>query len=237
MEWARLRAFEGRLLDLIARVRAGSVQLADVPLAALAAECAALAEAAARLDPGVAMEVVDAAALLIEWKSRSLLPAVLEAADSPETEGTRRKLAVDLEQVQGAMALLSEALAASQGIFVHGEREMGEEPGEEEDDNPVTLAELIRLFERLRDEIREQKRQPVVELARPEFTTEQMLASLREQLAREERLDASALLAASEPPERRMALFLALLEGARQRACRLEQAETFATLHVIREAA
>lgn len=234
MHLARLRAFQERLAELITAAREGLVALADVPLAALAAEGAELARQARALGVDPLMETVEAAAVLIQWKSRALLPEE-PGGEADGSEGARRlrKLAVDLEHVRSVVSLLEERLTRQAGVFLHAERDFGSEAADD-GDQPVTLDELNRLWVRLRDQIREEKSRAALVISGAEYTTEAMLVWLVERLEAAGRLDVSALLAATEPAPKRMALFLALLQGAQRQQCRVEQAAAFAPVFALR---
>lgn len=68
--------FDGPLDLLVSIVRREDLSIADLPLAPIAAQYLAYIEAADALDVNLGMEWIEMAARLIHWKSASLLPAV-----------------------------------------------------------------------------------------------------------------------------------------------------------------
>lgn len=218
--------FDGPLDLLLDEVRRQRIAIEDIALAPLVARYLAYMEAAAADGRPLDIDWILLAATLIQWKSRSLLPAPAGApAGDPvrdeivELLVARRKQAVPAPVPRGADPELPEE-AASGGDPAR--------PFVSVWDLTQQAGDLARWAAQHGRERRlwRQSFPPEEE----SITVAEMSEYLQAQFGDGNVLDASALLVRQPTPLRRVYLFLALLEMARARALRLVQAEESATI-------
>jgi len=241
---AVLRAYDNPrdlLLDLIEQ-HGGTLD--RLPLGPVTTQYLAYVEAAGRRELASDSDWILFAATLIWWKSRALLPSDPALGD-PRPDQLPPELARELrkrERPQAAAQLLQAQLARENGIFSRPSTGDFREPlpPEAEDAPFFSLFDLIRLFEDLQRQSRlfdAAKREPPLEIAPEEVSTQEMMSWFRDQMAQEagQFLDGSALLDSQESPARRNALFLAMLETARNQEIRIQQEEVFAQVRCWRQ--
>jgi segregation and condensation protein A len=228
-----LPQYEGPIEMLLALVRRNEFDIRDLPMAEITRQFLEYLAAAEKLDLDLDSEWFYVAALLIQIKSRSLLPPVPgeEQAD-PRGELVRRLL--DREQLAGAAAFLENQWAA-----------VGGWPAPPPPDSPLppsdgagvtrgslNLLEVLQLTQRAVVSVANQQE---LELPADAVPVEEMLTLLEQQVIRIPaggQLDFSQLWTSVPSNQHRSALFLALLEGARAGHLDLEQTEPFAPIRV-----
>jgi len=231
--------FDGPLDLLLDEVRRQKIAIEEVALAPLVARYLNYLQAAAAQQRPLDIDWILLAATLIQWKSRSLLPAAGAAAalagDPIRDEivglllAHRKQAAADLNRRRS-----EEAGRLSRG----GDPEFPEEEPVEEDVYPPFVS-VWDLTQQSRDLARwaaqqsQQRRQwhqsfPVED---EDITVAEMCEYLQTQLAAGgTEIDASQLLAQQPTPLRRVYLFLAMLEMARAQQIRLLQPDAFASI-------
>ena len=211
----RLGDFEGPLDLLLELIRRQQKNILDLSLTDLADQFLAYVREAEALDVSLSMEFVEMAATLIRWKSRALLPVDPELkAKEPDPRSELIRQLLDHEQARCAAESLRSRLEESQASFGRFIAEAGEESPTPEEERFFSLFDLIQRFEDLR---REAAKTQTLRFTREEATVAEMLGWLRQQFEAMPgaALAASPLFADQASRRRKMALLLAMLEGAR----------------------
>ncbi len=224
----RLEAFEGPLDLLLHLIKRHELDIADIPIARIAAEYLAYIQALRDLDFDVAGEFLVMAATLIHIKSRMLLPAPAETGADAAVEDPRAELVrqlLDHQRYRAAAQELWSRYEVEQGVYTRP----AAEPGAEEVN--VTVFDLLETFKRLLDRRRQQLEMAI---AREAITQAQKLAELRALLDAQPRLSVAPLFEAARSKREMVCLFLAILELLREGAARFTQAETFGDIYLER---
>lgn len=229
-------SFDGPLDLLLEEVRRQRIAIEEVALAPLVARYLAYMEAAAAQQRPLDIDWILLAATLIQWKSRSLLPA---AAGNSARDPIRDEIVeLLLAHRKQAAADLGRRRAAESGRLSRGADPsfQEEQPAQEQADPPFVsvwdLTQQARDLARWAAQQSRERRQwrqsfPPEEEA---VTVAEMSEYLQAQFGDGSALDASALLAQQPTPLRRLYLFLAILEMARAQQLRILQEEAFASI-------
>jgi segregation and condensation protein A len=230
-----LPRFEGPLDLLLELVRRKEVDITEIPIAEITRQYLDYLESAADMDLELGSEFAFMAATLIQIKSRLLLPPDPEMAvreTDPRQEIIRELL--DREQLRQATEFLHQQMELAAATWTHGSMEefraVAEEEDEARDPGVMNLHELLRLA---RKAVETARAHDALGLDTAEVSTAEMAAWLRERLegaGPEERVVAEPLLAEQADRAHWVALFLAMLEMAKDGAVRLEQEELFGPL-------
>ena len=227
--------FDGPLDLLLDEVRRQRIAIEEVALAPLVARYLAYMETAAAQHLPLDIDWILLAATLIQWKSRSLLPATGTSARDPIRDEIVELLLAHRKQ---AVQDLSRRRSEEAGQLSRGGDPAFQEDEAVEEDLDPPFVSVWDLTQQARDLARwaaqqsQQRRQwrqsfPPEEEA---VTVAEMSEYLQAQFGDGSALDASALLAQQPTPLRRVYLFLAMLEMARAQRLRLLQPEAFADI-------
>ena len=229
-------SFDGPLDLLLDEVRRQNVAVEDVALAPLVARYLDYLRSATASQLPLQIDWIHIAATLIHWKSRALLSSPAGTPADPIRDEIVGLLLVHRKQ---AAADLARRLSVEVGQLSRGgEPDFREETQAEEKADPpfVSVWELTHQARDLarwaaqRSQQRRQWRQSVP-LEGENITASEMSEYLRAQLtAGGTELDASRLLDEQPSHLRRLYLFLAILEMARDQHLRILQIEEFAAI-------
>ena len=218
------------LLDLI---RKQDIDIYDIPIAKITAQFLAYVEHLKETDIDVAGEFIYTAALLIQIKSRMLLPrSPVEVAEG-EAEDPRRELVERLlehERFKNAAQMLHEKQQVEEATWTNpGIKEFRNAEGTEPEIAADTM-DLVRVFQEILERARNR---PVLNLEEDAATVGQMIDYMRRRLMMEDRPIALRRLLAGNKSERGLiAMFLALLELVRLQAILLRQDRSFSEIFV-----
>jgi segregation and condensation protein A len=233
-----LPQYEGPLDLLLALVRERQLDIRNLPVAEVTRQFLAYLSTAGQLDLELDSEWFYTAALLIQIKSRSLLPeSPGEDSTDPREELVRQLL--DREELASATGFLESHWEALGGWPVPPPPDADPDPDPESAETSGAPGSLS-VFEVL--DLAQQALEAVaaagnLEIPAATVTTEEMLGVLSQQVAELPpggRLDFSALWLAAPSDRHRTALFLALLEAARGHQLELEQRGCFAPIRIER---
>jgi len=224
-----LDAFEGPLDLLWWLIRRNDIDILDIPMAALTRQYMDYVEAmrARRLD--LAAEYLVMAAMLLEIKSRSLLPRPVKADPSDEAADPRNELVrrlLEYERIrQGAREL--EALPQNgrdfQTISVWVERMTMQHLPE------VSVEDLRLAWEGI---LKRTQRNRHHRIARQELSVREHMSRILKRLTGGAHALFEDLFSAEGGRAELVVTFLAILELARERLVELTQVEPFAPIHV-----
>jgi segregation and condensation protein A len=229
-----LPQYEGPLDLLLELVRRNELDIRNLPMAEVTRQFLEYLATAEKLDLDLDAEWFYMVSLLIQIKSRSLLPPAPEQDQADPREELVRQL-LDRAQLAGAAAFLENQWAALGGwpappppdssLAANGE----DNPGAH---GSLTLLEVLQLAQRALATVAAAQDLAIPPAAVP---MEEMLALLDRQLAELPaggRLDFGDLWRKASSDQHRSALFLALLEAARSRRLDLEQDACFAPIWI-----
>jgi segregation and condensation protein A len=231
--------FDGPLDLLLDEVRRQKIAIEEVALAPLVARYLDYMEAAAAQQRPLDIDWILLAATLIHWKSRSLLLPPAGAPTAVTADPVREEIvSLLLAHRQQAAEGLNQRLSEEAGRLSRGGDPAFQEEAESEEDLDPPFVSVSDLTQQARDLTRwasqysrerrlwRQNFQPVEEL----ITVAEMIEYLQAQFGDRNVLDASELLAQQPTPLRRVSLFLAMLDMARNQHLRILQTEAFADI-------
>ncbi len=223
--------FEGPLDLLLSIVRRNELSITELPLAPIAAQYLAYIKEAEALDVNLGMEWIDVAARLIQWKSTSLLPV------DPTLPDPGAALARDLSRELKTLseAQLSEAKEFLVGrseelerLWTHTSEESFRELPPAEEEPFASLWTVRRKARTIRDIFRGRRQMQAASLEMDLGSTsvEEMRIVALQELEEVERgvwFSAAAWFIKAVTIERRLYLFLALLELAGNGVVRIDE--------------
>ena len=212
--------YEGSLDLLLRIVRRNELPIAEPPLAPIAAQYLAYIQEAEALDVNLGMEWIDIAARLIQWKSSSLLPAD-PALPDPGT-ALARELSRELKTLSEAQ--LSEAKEFLVGrseelerLWTRASEDSFRELPPAEEEPFASLWTVRRKAQTIRDSFQKRRRMPAAafEMDLGSTSVEEMRIAALLELEEVERgvwFSSASWFTKANNLERRICLFLALLE-------------------------
>lgn len=226
------KVYEGPLDLLLDLIRKQDIDIYDIPIAKITAQFLAYVENLRQTDIDAAGEFIYVAALLIQIKSRMLLPREPAEAED-ESEDPRRELVERLlehERFQRAAQMLLQKQQIEEATWSNpGGREFYEDEGAEREIAADTV-DLVRIF---RDILERGRQRPVLHVDEEAVTVAQMLDFVRRRLIMEDKPVALSSLLKNTRSERALiCMFLALLEMVRLQAILLRQDRNFGEVFV-----
>jgi segregation and condensation protein A len=222
-----LEAFEGPLDLLLYLIRKENLDILDIPMAPLTRQYLEYVEAMRSKNLELAAEYLVMAAMLMEIKSRLLLPrppAAEPAEEDPRAELVRRLL--EYERIKKAAAALDELPQVGRNVVaisVWIERQLSERLP---DVRPQDLAEAWRgLLYRARMSRHHH-------ISREELSVREHMSSILRALQEHRVLEFGELFQPERGVPVLVVTFLALLELARELLIEITQAECFAPIYV-----
>ncbi|HEV8629443.1 MAG TPA: segregation/condensation protein A [Thermoanaerobaculia bacterium] len=239
-----LPVFEGPLDLLLHLVKVNQVEIADIPVARICDQFHEYLALMEELDLDVAGEYVYEAALLIQLKSRMLLPRPVDSQGEPiadpRQELVRRLL--EYRRLKEAAQSLAEVHSVRSGIWVrHGKelQELAKSEGDEEaaagqageglDLGEVSLYDLLKVMHGVLDRY-QREHPPELQLHGEVFSVRDQLQRLWKRLEGGRPFDALDDLRSRSCRAEAVSAFLAVLEMARLGLVRLHQTKTGAVL-------
>jgi segregation and condensation protein A len=223
-----LPLYEGPLDLLLDMIRRQKIDIYDIPIAKITEQYLEYLHLMQELNVDVASEFIVIAAQLIYIKSRMLLPPDPdgeEELEDPRAELVRRLL--EYEKFKNAAQMLYQremvenAVWSNPGVFDIEDAQL-------EPELTVGLYELLLAF---RDVAKRAEQRPLMEVDREEFSVEQMMAFLWENIAAAPgEVALSRVLPEISSRRRLITAFLAVLELTRLRAIYLRQERPFSEI-------
>ena len=239
------RVYDGPLDLLLDLIRKQDIDISDIPIARITAQFLAYVERLPETDVDNAGEFIYTAALLIQIKSRMLLPRAApageEAADDPRVELMERLLEHERFKNAAQMLLERQQIEAAtwtrpqMRAFLREERREaggtdGKTRGEPDREIAADVPDLLRAVREVLDRLRSR---PVLDVEEDAVTVGQMIDYVRRRLLLEDRpVTLSKLLQNLRSERALITLFLAMLEMVRLQAVLLRQDRNFAEILV-----
>lgn len=221
-----LPLYEGPLDLLLDMIRKQKLDIYDIPIARVTEQYLAYLHLMQEMNVDIASDFLLIAAQLIYIKSRMLLPpdpdALGEEVEDPRAELVRRLL--EYEKFKNAAQMLYQREMIENAVWTNP----GGMPMEEAELEPELTVGLYDLLLAFRDVVKRAELRPVLEVDREEFSVEQMMAFLWENIAKARgSVSLTQILPEISSRRRLITAFLALLELTRLRAIYLMQEKPF----------
>jgi segregation and condensation protein A len=227
------KVYDGPLDLLLDLIRKQDIDIYDIPIAKITAQFLGYVEGLKQTDIDSAGEFIYTAALLIQIKSRMLLPRSPAETGEGEADDPRRELVERLlehERFKNAAQMLHEKQQIEAATWTNpGIREFRNAEGTEQEIAADTM-DLVRVFREILERV---KSRPVLDVEEDSVTVGQMIDYMRRRLVMEDKPIALSKLLANTRSERALiAMFLALLELVRLQAILLRQDRNFSDIFV-----
>lgn len=222
-----LEAFEGPLDLLLYLIRKANINILDIPMAPLTAQYLVYVEAMRHKNLELAAEYLLMAAMLLEIKSRMLLPRpnkIEESEEDPRAELVRRLL--EYEQMKAAAAKidqLPQVLRNFEWVDVLISQAVTERLPE------VTLNDLQHAWLTLMKQARVTRHHTV---RREELSVREHMSLMLRRLHGGAYVEFCSLFDTNEGVPKLVVSFLAMLELAREKLVEITQREAFAPIYV-----
>src|SRR5712692_2691007 len=180
------QVYDGPLDLLLDLIRKQDIDIYDIPIARMTAQYLGYVEKIRQLDVNIAAEFIYMAAVLIQIKSRMLLPrdpdAPQDQEDDPRTELVNRLL--EHEKFKSAAQMLQQKQQLEDAVVSNPAlKEFIDEEGAEAE----LAADVIDLVRTFRQILERAKNRPLLEVDEDQVTVAQMIDYLRRRLALEDR--------------------------------------------------
>jgi segregation and condensation protein A len=221
-----LEVFEGPLDLLLYLIRRNNIDVLDIPMAELTRQYMDYVEAMRARNLELAADYLLMSAVLIEIKSRMLLPrpAEIEQEEDPRAELVRRLLEYETMKLAAqrldALPQVGRELMVAHAYYERIPRH--DQPG-------ISLEDLLDAWRAVLERARHYTHHRV---AREQLSVREHMSLILRRLNREGTLEFSTLFDPAEGIPKLVVCFLALLELAREGLVRLTQSSAFAPIHV-----
>jgi len=224
--------YDGPLDLLLDLIRKQDINIYDIPIAQITAQYLAYVERMKQLDVNVAAEFIYMAAVLIQIKSRMLLPrdptAPAEEQEDPRMDLVERLL--EHEKFRNAAQMLMQKQQIEEATWSNPAlKEFKDDEGTE----PELAADVVDLVRSFRQILGRAKARPVLQVDEETVTVAQMIDYIRRRLLLEDRpIQLKSLLQYTRSHNALICAFLALLELVRLQAILLRQDRVFGDILV-----
>ncbi len=218
--------YDGPLDLLLDLIRKQDIDIYDIPIAKITAQYLAYVERIKQLDVDVAAEFIYMASLLIQIKSRMLLPKDPDApadADDPRSELVNRLL--EHERFKTAAQMLSQKQQIEDAVLTNPALKQFRDDAGTEPELAADIIDLVKTFQQI---LERAKNRPVLKLDDDSITVGQMIEYVRQRLALEDKpVRLRQLLRAVHTRQGLICVFLAILELIRLQAVLARQDTVF----------
>jgi segregation and condensation protein A len=218
--------YDGPLDLLLDLIRKQDIDIYDIPIAKITAQYLVYVERIKQLDVDVAAEFIYMASLLIQIKSRMLLPKdpdALAGEDDPRSELVNRLL--EHERFKTAAQMLSQKQQIEDAVLTNPALKQFQNDEGTEPELTADVIDLVKTFQQILDRA---KTRPVYKLDEDSITVGQMIEYVRQRLMLEDRpLRLRQLLRNVHTRQGLVCVFLAILELIRLQAVLARQDTVF----------
>ena len=219
--------YDGPLDLLLDLIRKQDIDIYDIPIARITSQYLGYVEKIKNLDVNVAAEFIYMAAVLVQIKSRMLLPkdpdALQDSPDDPRTELVNRLL--EHEKFKSAAQMLQQKQQLEDAVVSNPTlKEFVNDEGAEAE-LAADVIDLVRTFRQILDRA---KNRPLLQVDEEQVTVGQMIDYLRRRLTLEDKpVRLKQVLRNVQTRNALVCMFLALLELVRLQAILLRQERVF----------
>jgi segregation and condensation protein A len=219
--------YDGPLDLLLDLIRKQNINIYDIPIARITAQYLSYVERIKELDVNVAAEFVFMASVLIQIKSRMLLPHDPDASgdqqDDPRAELVNRLL--EHEKFRNAAQMLMQKQQIEEATWSNPALKEFKDDEAAEPELAADVVDLVRTFQKILDRAASR---PVLEVEEESVTVGQMIEFVRRRLLLEDKpLRLRHMLQSMRSRRALVCAFLALLELVRLQAILLRQDRVF----------
>jgi len=227
--------YDGPLDLLLDLIRKQDINIYDIPIALITAQYLAYVERIKQLDVNVAAEFIYMASVLIQVKSRMLLPRDPEAPeqqDDPRDELVNRLL--EHEKYKNAAQMLLQRQELEGATWSNPSlKEFKDDEGAEAE-LAVDVVDLVKTFQQI---LERAKNRPLLTVSEETVTVSEMIDYMRRRLLLEERpIRLKQMLASIHSRGALICAFLAVLELVRLQAILLRQDRVFGDILIKKHA-
>jgi len=221
------QVFDGPLDLLLDLIRKQDIDIYDIPIARITAQYLGYVEKIRQLDVNIAAEFIYMAAVLVQIKSRMLLPRDPDAAEG-QTDDPREELVnrlLEHEKFKSAAQMLQQKQQLEDAVVSNPTlKEFVNDEGAEAE----LAADVIDLVRTFRQILERAKNRPLLQVDEDQVTVGQMIDYLRRRLALEDKpVRLKQVLRNVQSRNALVCMFLALLELVRLQAILLRQERVF----------
>ncbi len=224
--------YDGPLDLLLDLLRKQDINIYDIPIARITAQYLAYVEQIKQLDVNVAAEFIYMASVLIQIKSRMLLPrdpdGPPDQQDDPRLELVERLL--EHEKFKNAAQMLLQKQHIEEAVWSNPAlKDFQDAPGTE----PELAADIVDLARTFQEILRRAKTLPVLQVDEEGVTVGQMVDFIRRRLLFEDRpVGLKRMLQHTHSTNALICCFLALLELVRLQAIVVRQEQTYGEIYL-----
>jgi len=220
------QVYEGPLDLLLDLIRKQDIDIYDIPIAKITEQYLKYVEGMKQLDVDVAAEFIYTASLLIQIKSKMLLPRDPDApaeAEDPRTELVNRLL--EHERFKTAAQMLLQKQQIEEAVWSNPTLKEFRDAEGAEPELAADVVDLVKTFQKILDRARSR---PTFDVAEENVTVSQMIEYVRRRLALEERpIRLKQLLRNLHSRAALVCAFLAILELIRLQAVLARQEHVY----------
>ena len=221
------KIYDGPLDLLLDLIRKQHIDIYDIPIAQITAQYLSYVEHIKELDVDLASEFIYMASVLIQIKSRMLLPkdpdATPDRQDDPRAELVERLLEHEKFKMAAQMLLQRQQIEAAV-LTNPALREFKDQEGTEPE-LAADVVDLVRTFQQILDRARNR---PIIDVDEEAVTVTQMISYFKHRLVMEDKpIRLKSLLRSLQTQQALVCAFLALLEMTRLQAILLRQENVF----------
>ncbi len=224
--------YDGPLDLLLDLIRKQDIDIYDIPIARITAQYLAYVERLKELDVNLAAEFIFMAAVLIQIKSRMLLPRDPEAAGDQQ-EDPRMDLVTRLlehEKFKNAAQMLMQRQQLEEAVWSNPALKEFKDVEGTEPELAADVVDLVRTFQQILERAKER---PMLQVDEETVTVGQMMDYIRRRLIMDDRpVRLKSLLQYTRSRNALICSFLALLEMVRLQAILLRQNRVFGDILV-----
>ncbi len=224
--------YDGPLDLLLDLIRKQDIDIYDIPIAQITAQYLTYVERIKQLDVNVAAEFIYMASVLIQIKSRMLLPRDPSRAEDqqedPRTELVNRLL--EHERFKTAAQMLLQKSQIEDAVWSNPALKEFKDDAGAEPELAADVVDLVKVFQQI---VERAKTRPIIEVDEERVTVAQMMDFFRRRLSLEERpVRLKQVLSTMQSRQVLICAFLALLEMVRLQAILLRQDKVFSDIIV-----
>ncbi len=221
------QVYDGPLDLLLDLIRKQDIDIYDIPIAQITAQYLGYVERMKELDVDVASDFIYMASVLIQIKSRMLLPRdptiSADAQDDPRAELVERLL--EHEKFKMAAQMLLQRQQIEDAVVSHPALKEFKDAEGTEAELAADVVDLAKTFQQILDR---QRKRPIINVDEDAVTVTQMIDYFKRRLVMEDRpIRLKQLLRTLHTRNALVCAFLALLEMVRLQAIMLRQEAVF----------
>ncbi|MBZ5630355.1 MAG: segregation/condensation protein A [Acidobacteriia bacterium] len=224
--------YDGPLDLLLDLIRKQDIDIYDIPIAQITAQYLAYVERIKQFDVNVAAEFIYMASVLIQIKSRMLLPRDPSLPEDPEGD-PRMELVnrlLEHERFKTAAQMLLQKSQIEDAVWTNPALKDFQDDAGAEPELAADVVDLVRVFQQI---VERAKTRPVIDVDEERVTVAQMMDFFRRRLMIEDRpMRLKRVLSALQSRPALICAFLALLEMVRLQAILLRQDRVFSDIIV-----